>query len=392
MSSQCPFCEKTLSSKRNLRNHLAKPLPCDFRCRLCSEKCANKGQYYYHQKQKHSQEKNKNENEKEEKEEKGEKGENEKEEKGENEKEENDNKKTALVVVPRARSTALNTATAPKVVARTAQQETHNVIPIDDFSLGKYISSVERHHKSEKVLTHARGAVQVHELNTTLTTYTLRAEELRELIDDQLLHMVFESLLYRDNEHFEVLLSKLLEDIHAGKNARLHSICIGDIARKSVNFLSRAPSDKTYWAKYPRDASVKKIQDHACVLFEFIMCVVMALIKPGVFVPTGQPMWFLSTKMHVYGFFSQPITGTATEAQAKGNAKKLSMYELKEADVSEEIANNHPEILAREDMDRFSQIVIDHVHTIKLEREVCEKFLVDSYPICMNTMKSARGF
>ena len=48
MSVKCPKCPKSLSSERNLRNHLIKKIPCDYVCRKCGVPCNYRQKYYRH--------------------------------------------------------------------------------------------------------------------------------------------------------------------------------------------------------------------------------------------------------------------------------------------------------------------------------------------------------
>lgn len=53
---RCPKCSIMLSSAYRVKTHLEKPMPCDFVCRLCDDKCQNRHRYYYHMKKHKEQE------------------------------------------------------------------------------------------------------------------------------------------------------------------------------------------------------------------------------------------------------------------------------------------------------------------------------------------------
>lgn len=53
MSFQCSKCPKRCSTQEQLDNHLTKPVPCDFSCRLCKFKAEKRRQYDYHVKSRH---------------------------------------------------------------------------------------------------------------------------------------------------------------------------------------------------------------------------------------------------------------------------------------------------------------------------------------------------
>jgi hypothetical protein len=51
---KCPKCPKYLSTPQRVQSHLAKKVPCDFKCKICDVKLSNTRTYTYHQKTVHN--------------------------------------------------------------------------------------------------------------------------------------------------------------------------------------------------------------------------------------------------------------------------------------------------------------------------------------------------
>lgn len=282
---------------------------------------------------------------------------------------------------------------------RLAASQYEDLVPLDDFQLDLQLADHASSIESEEVLreyhvvANSRGdTVKVQKVNTMLTTYTLRAQELREMIGDRLMASVLMSFTFspEDRDKFVNLLVSLLPGVHAGEDTRLHSICMGDVSRRTVNFFSRiAVTDKTYWEKCTKDLSIKKLQDHAGVLYAFIMRSVMALLRPAFIVSTKEGVWMLRTSDSVFAICNKPLDNI----RPINPRQDLFVGRYKHHEVLEwEKGVDDPNLLEIGDMmDAKRNCLIRAAHDIKISQTTCEQFLNDSYPLCVKTMKALRG-
>lgn len=369
-SYPCPKCDKTFMTQERLDVHSENRIPCDFKCGVCNKACENRNKYDYHMRTRH--------------------------------------KKPVPARAPQhdpVIEQAIEQAIVPIDQAGEQPSQYQSIVPIDDFyQLRDYASSVTSQHIHQYQVVNSDpgdNTVKVMEVNAMLTTYTLRAQEIRDMIGEEWMVKVLLCLTHGENDRdkFLEMLLALLKGVHANKETRLHSICMGDVSRRTVNFFSRmAINDKTYWQKCPKDVSIKKIQDHVGTLFSFTMGGATALLKPGLVNATKEPVWMLRTSLGVLTVSLHPLNGNGRRAgmvQKELTPHSLFLYHYRDnADVLDwNDGLDSKEITAiRDAVTDKRNSLIREAQNIKLSRQTCDQFLNESYPICVESMKASRGF
>lgn len=262
--------------------------------------------------------------------------------------------------------------------------------------------------------------VGVVEVDAIITKYEIRAQELKEMIGEQLLINVlksfgFDTFDYIFQDQITELLLELLRGIHASEDKRLHSICIGDMARGSVNFFSRPPpEDKAYWQSNSRDMAIRRLQAHVRNLYRFVVEAALATLTGVIIKETGEFSWALQTDSHVYSvnhftpeagfeFTNEDFMNIYptndfwpdednNEGEAEDTQKLLTVIEMKPGTVlrcpKEE--RTEDKRLLNEAIEKKRLQILAKVDDITINTESCKDFLTESYPICVGTMNATR--
>lgn len=225
-----------------------------------------------------------------------------------------------------------------------------------------------------------------------------------------------------EDTSFPTLLIELLQGVHASNNKQLHSICMGDIARKSVNFYTRHPdNDKTYWQSNTKDMSIRKLQSHARELYKFIIEAVTASLKPAYINGTKEFVWVLKTDSTAYAVSTHPLILQSTEIinedededdviammsnfysahnERMGSTivdespsspeNGLIITPLKESDITDCLAGEYlnERKLLGSIIDNKKAHLLSKLHAFDLDSGRCATFFNESYPICIGSLK-----
>lgn len=83
---------------------------------------------------------------------------------------------------------------------------------------------------------------------------------------------VLRQLDSNNDEYLENTITSLLSMVHSQPDVpQLHSVCLSDIARRSVSFYSRSESDDCRWIVHPQESSMHILTQHARDLFSCIL-------------------------------------------------------------------------------------------------------------------------
>jgi hypothetical protein len=347
----------------------------------------------------------------------------------------------------------------------------------------KYASNVQQTRVQRNLINGEAGVgTDVAEVDTIITTYHIRANDLREMIPDDLLISVIKSFqidtstrrifpiaktaplvsgqlaltarqmdiqrrmqpelkphrrspqVVCDNvseatNQISDLLFSILNGVHGSENKRLHSICIGDMARKNVNFYSRTPlGDKTYWQTNSKELSIRKLQSHVKELYRFIIEAVVGTLKPCFLNTTKDFIWALKTNSEVFAISAEPLIGVhnnveepdiliqamnnlfkrqtaeafrtsdhettdqSTRTREPGEGTRVSVTMLRPEDVTDCLDDDYLE--ERKDLSDLIQVKKNQLHfklnQIELDPRKCLEFLDETYPICVGTLRSTR--
>jgi len=257
-SFPCPKCSKVLSTKYWLDQHIEKPLPCDFKCKLCDFKGKDRYQYYRHQKTKHP--------------------------------------KTTLSIISTQKEEDDVLTLEP-----VQPQGQIDFIPIEDFNW-KYLESIadnvevsERfyekvEHSKDKDGKDAVERIQGYERRTKLI---FRAENARRSLPNAIMSNILSCLCNRCD--LSEMMLKLLHDVHAQRaEPRLLTIRANDVNRKNVSIYSRPPpTDECFWMTNSNSVALKKTRDHCESLFKFALVSAIESLYPALQVEPSRVVWLV---------------------------------------------------------------------------------------------------
>lgn len=217
----CPKCTRSVASEFSLQRHLKKNLPCDFQCRLCEFKGKNRHQYYRHMKRNHPDE-----------------------------------------VIKRKKQKI-----EPKVDKRQKQSEEEEIVdvvhitPLEDFRW-EFTNEIDGF-----------------DVTVTIRAKTMEARErLQKMLARITPHSVMDALRFLDQDssesNMERAVTEALHRVHTMPNyPEMHSICLSDISRRSVQFYSRPDptTDHCQWITHPRESSLDLLVQHARNLFSCLL-------------------------------------------------------------------------------------------------------------------------
>jgi len=286
MSYKCPKCPKMLSKPQRVISHLAKKIPCDFKCRLCGEALANSAKYILHQKLTHQNENREIVQFK-----------------------ENDE----VIVLEPAQNNQLSTAsqTYPVVTQKMItpddkplslqeidemRQQMDYYIPMEDFdwnylkSIADKVEVTETYYNTVSKKNNDKGSevekIQGIERRTKLI---FRAENAKKCLPTIILSDILECLDSGVVDLTEMMF-KLLNDVHAQRaEPRLLTIRSSDVNRKNVSIYSRPPpTDDCYWMVNSNSVALKKTRDHCESLFNFALVSAIESLYPALTVKQGR--------------------------------------------------------------------------------------------------------
>lgn len=393
MGVECDRCGRVLSSAAKLKSHQEKSLPCDLKCRTCEKAFSDRHQYYHHQVSTHPDTRRRRH--------------------GNNTslREIADTAASQNAIVPAADSVnRANTVYLP-----TSAPVSH-LIPIDDFKiLSDYATSVEQ---ASVMRSTDDNSFKV----AVVTEYTFRAQELREMIGDELLALVFRTFDFipgiSNPSRLIELLKTLLMRVHAGKNDRLHAICIGDVSRLTVNVFSRdTPLAKGYWQLNSKKLATRRIQQHAKTVYEFIARASAASLTQVFVKQSGKVGLSLRAGDNRVLVITDDSGGISANKKERLNRHQISQLhrqhnlpdvpenhvvisELHDTDVIQfDTAKNKlsPNMLQdandkfkalREAVNGKRDAMINFVNELDITPEDCDEFLHNSYHTCLKTYRT----
>jgi hypothetical protein len=439
-----------------LTNHEEKKIPCDFKCRMidCVFIGRDRHDYYRHNKRMHPKKPQKEERPM-------------TRAQIHNDGQDNADFESHELVL-------YDNESNDKRVHRRGLNNPLGLVPLEDFNSETLRESMRKHsnniqHHTLGMLHGWSGLGNMGVAEVSITTYEIRAEELRKMIQDDVLLCVLKSFefdtsdvsrvraapkrledrisqltrqmrpyafvadqsvpMYLEDSFTDMLL-ELLSGVHASENEKLHSICMGDISRKTVNFFSRSPlNDKTYWQANTRETSIKKIQTHVRELYKFVIEAVTASLKAACIVSTDEFVWFLDANGLTYILSDGPLRYSPIQTEKNNDAQcfHAQMNNFYAAHM-ERTVNRDRSVRFDEDSERNERTVVtltvvdrkeireceeeefpderrnlaNLVETKKaqllaklsrfeLDSRTCVKFFNESYATCVNTLKTSKN-
>lgn len=244
----CELCDKPLSSKRNLKTHKEKTVPCDFQCRDCTFKGNNRHDYYKHRLSLHPEAKR-------------------------------ITRKKQNVPENDADEFPLFKIEEPEEQKEPAEQ---TIIPLEDFRGGasndfrggeeliRHLIKIAKETTDKQVVFNIQYNVfNIYDKSGKIDPSRIAAEAFRACDYESALRC-----LETPNDTKQIAASVLSRMHSDPKRPQMHTIKMRkDLSRKQVDIYSRPSNDAPgEWLPYAYSAALHKLSEHAAALIYDALC------------------------------------------------------------------------------------------------------------------------
>lgn len=232
---QCHRCKKFLKCKQNLKRHLAKTLPCDFKCRECdAEAFSDRFSYYRHCKKEHPKD------------------------------------EPALELVEE------------DVVPCSTRLRPQDIIPLDDFH--------ELYLQMLKKANEDNCEININ-LNLNINIRPIQNEERLTKTRKSLGNSAYMSSLQTltESRPLEKVAVDVLEKVHANDSRpENNSICMADSSRKTAKIYSRIEDDRCGWILHQKKDCMQRLNSHTTGLLHILLEEAVKKLRDAALIPNYQ--------------------------------------------------------------------------------------------------------